>query len=109
MAKESWYQTNQMKLFALRVPPGMLSQISKEAEERGLSKKDLYRSIIVAFLPSANQAVYLASYKSEDASTLRFWMDKDIYDCIVEIAKKNNISLTSACYTAFYNHYAKTG
>jgi hypothetical protein len=107
MAKENWYQTNQMKLFAVRMSPEMIRRIGEEAVERDLPKKDLCRAILVAFLPQAETATYVASYKSDDAQTMRFWMDRDIYDAIVGIAKKKNVSLTSACYTAFYHHFQK--
>ena len=105
MATETWYQTNQMKLFALRVSPEMLKQINDEASDRGLSKKDFYRAMLVAFLPNADQVSYLASYKSPDACVVRFWMDKDIYDHVVDVAKKHNVSLTSACHTAFLHYF----
>lgn len=105
MSKDTWYTTNQMKLFAIRVPPEMLQQLSAGATARQMSKRDYYRSILVGFLPLAENATYLASYKSPDAGTLRFWMDKDIYDHIDEISIKKRVSLSSVCYTAFFNHF----
>lgn len=107
MAKDTWYTTNQMKLFAIKVPPVMLKYLSAGASEREMTKRDYYRSILVGFLPLAENATYLASYKSPDAGALRFWMDKDIYDYIEEISRNKKVSLSSVCYTAFFNHFQK--
>jgi len=105
MAKDTWYTTNQMKLFAIKAPPALLQYLSESANAREMTKRDYYRSILVGFLPHSDKATFLASYKSEDAGTLRFWMDKDIYDYVEEISKKKRVSLSSVCYTAFYNHF----
>lgn len=107
MAKDSWYTTNQMKLFAIKAPPTMVEFLNAEAGRREMTKRDYYRSVLVSFLPQAENAVFLASYKSPDADILRFWMDKDIYDYIKEISNSKRVSLSSVCYTAFFNHYKK--
>lgn len=107
MTKESWYTTNQMKLFAIKVPPSMVQKITAGADAKSTSRRAFYRSILVDFLPVADKVSYLASYKNTDAKTLRFWMDRDIYDCIEDLSRKHNVSLTSVCYTALYNHFEK--
>ena len=107
MAKDTWYTTNQMKLFAIKAPPDLLRFLNDGATARDMTKRDFYRSILVSFLPHADKATYLASYKSEDAGTLRFWMDKDIYDYVQQISRKKRVSLSSVCYTAFFNHFQK--
>lgn len=108
MTKDSWYTTNQMKLFAIKAPQAMVNFLNAEATRREMTKRDYYRSVLVAFLPQAESAIFLASYKSPDADILRFWMDKDIYDYIKEISSSKRVSLSSVCYTAFFNHYQKT-
>ncbi len=107
MAKDSWYTTNQMKLFAIKAPPGMVKLMNAEAANRDMTKRDYYRSVLVNFLPHADTVACLASYKSPDADILRFWMDKDIYDFIEEVSLKKRVSLSSVCYTAFFTHYQK--
>lgn len=107
MAKDNWYTTNQMKLFAIKAPPAMVKLMNAEAADREMTKRDYYRSVLVGFLPHADNATCLASYKSPDADILRFWMDKDIYDFIEDVSKKKRVSLSSVCYTAFYNHFQK--
>lgn len=107
MAKDNWYTTNQMKLFAIKAPPAMVKLLNAEAADREMTKRDYYRSVLVSFLPRAENTTYLASYKSPDADILRFWMDKDIYDYIDEISKQKRVSLSSVCYTAFFNHFSK--